>query len=138
MRTRRSGAETGQVGTAIELAVAVLLPTAIGYTLVAARRLHTRLDARRPPLPYTRPIEQLSADVRRLHQLLDETENRSDVPAKNLRCRATRAAYLDALADACRQLDVALPKGEPVPRAEIYRVEAELRQRGLDVRAGTR
>ena len=35
----------------------------------------------------------------------------------------------------CERLDVApLPPGDLVPQAEIYRAEAALRQRGLDVR----
>lgn len=116
------------------LVLALLLPTAVAYTVVGVRRLRLLMDARRPALP-PQPIERVSADLSRLRRLLDETENRSDVPAKNLRCRATRAAYLDALGAACRQLEVAPPTGKPVPRAEIYRVEAELRLRGLDVRA---
>lgn len=122
--------------TVILLVVAVLLPTAAGFTFVGARRLHAAYTARRPPLPATQPIERISADLRRLHDLLDATENApSDIPAKNHRCRATRAAYLDALTAACTQLQVRGPEGRPVSRAEIYRVEADLRRLGLDVRA---
>jgi hypothetical protein len=68
-------------------------------------------------------------------------ETRTDLPAKNLRLRALRAAYVDALTDACQRLEVSPPAGasrahpEKVRQSEIYRVEAELRQRGLDVRA---
>jgi hypothetical protein len=54
---------------------------------------------------------------------------------------ALRGAYLDALGTACRRLEVSPPavRGSslgPVTadQAEIYRVEAALRQRGLDVR----
>jgi len=67
-------------------------------------------------------------------------ETRTDLPAKNLRLRALRAAYVDALNDACCRLDVTPPGGAAgarpgdVRQAEIYRVEAALRQRGLDVR----
>ena len=43
--------------------------------------------------------------------------------------------YSDLLRVACERLDVApLPPGDLVPQAEIYRAEAALRQRGLDVR----
>lgn len=116
------------------LIVAALLPLAFGYAVVGARRLQARRDARRPPAATTRPVESIWADLRRLHDLLDATENATELPAKGQRCQATRAAYVDALAAACRQLEVAPPAGRPVARAEIYRVEADLRRLGLDVR----
>lgn len=117
------------------LLVAVLLPTATGYAVVAARRLHNAYAIRRAPAAEARSFEQTRADLRRLHDLLDETENApSDLPAKNQRCQATRAAYLDALSAACTHLQVPPPAGRPVPRSEIYRVEADLRRLGLDVR----
>jgi hypothetical protein len=45
----------------------------------------------------------------------------------------------DALRAACQRLDVSPPPSaqahpENVPQSEIYRIEAALRQRGLDVR----
>jgi hypothetical protein len=116
------------------LVVAILLPTGVGYGWVAARRLQAWRAAQRPSVPAAQPIERICADLRRLHDLLDVTENAPALPAKNLRCQATRAAYVDALSAACRQLQVAPPTGRPVPRAEIYRVEADLRRLGLDVR----
>jgi hypothetical protein len=67
-------------------------------------------------------------------------ETRSGVPNKHVRVGALRGAYLDALGTACRRLEVSPPavEGHPasprVNQAEIYRVEAALRQRGLDVR----
>ena len=67
-------------------------------------------------------------------------ETRTGVPNKHARVEALRGAYLDALGTACRRLEVSPPvvEGHPAsPRAnqaEIYRVEAALRQRGLDVR----
>ena len=49
--------------------------------------------------------------------------------------QALRGAYLDALSAACQRLDVSPPPGgDRAPLAEIYRAEAALRQRGLDVR----
>ena len=49
--------------------------------------------------------------------------------------RALRGAYVDALTTACTRLEVTPPSGgERAPLTEIYRVEAALRQRGLDVR----
>ena len=66
-------------------------------------------------------------------------ETRSDQPAKNLRVRALRAAYVDRLIDACERLDVTPPasaraRPESVKQSDIYRMEAALLERGLDVR----
>ena len=47
-----------------------------------------------------------------------------------------RGAYLDALRDACARLGVSPPPGgDRARQADIYRAEAALRERGLDVRA---
>jgi hypothetical protein len=90
------------------------------------------------------PIERLAARLRRLRVQLEDLETRPDVPHKGLRLRALRAAYVDSLITACERLEIkppvgsqgALPRGpaDRVPQAEIYRVEAALRERGLDVR----
>ncbi len=117
------------------LVVALLLPTACGLAWVAGRRSVEWLGGRRRPPAVGPPIEKVSDDLRRLRMLLAQTEDAPNLPGKHLRCEATRAAYLDALATACRQLDVPPPAGPPVTRAEIYRVEADLRRVGLDVRA---
>lgn len=117
------------------LIVALLLPTGLAYAVLAIRRVVTHVELRRPPLPDTVPIERLHADLRRLHDLLDATENANGITAKAFHCKATRAAYLDLLSAACRQLGVEPPAGHPVPEAEIYRVESDLRHAGLDVRA---
>jgi hypothetical protein len=43
------------------------------------------------------------------------------------------------LSAACRRLDISPPPGgDRAPQAEIYRVEAALRQRGLEVRQEVR
>lgn len=115
--------------------VALLLPTALGYGAVGARRIVRLVGNRGAPTPSPWPIDRLSADLRRLHTLVEKTENTVGVPAKNVRCQAARAAYLDALLAACQELEVPPPQGRPVARAEIYRVESDLRRRGLDVRA---
>lgn len=83
--------------------------------------------------PPPEPIDQLAADLRRLRADLEDTETRAGLTAKYHRVQALRGAYLDALSAACQRLDVA-PPGDGAPLAEIYRVEAALRQRGLDVR----
>jgi len=48
--------------------------------------------------------------------------------------RALRGAYLDALSAACRRHAGGPTPGDGAPPAELYRVEAALRQRGRDVR----
>jgi hypothetical protein len=131
-----SDTERVSEGAAIWLVVALMLPTASGFAWVLGRWLVRRLGERRRAVVAGPPIERLGADLRRLHALLEATENAADLPGKHLRCEATRAAYVDALAVACRQLDVAPPAGPAAPRSEIYRVESDLRRRGLDVRAG--
>ena len=144
---RPSGAhpDNVEVGTVVLLVVALLLPTAVAAAVLwgaragGACRERWREARRRHRATSTAGLrlDQLHADLRRLHDLLDQTENAaSDLPAKNQRCRAVRAAYLDVLADACRLLEVPSPAGQPVSRSEIYRVEADLRRVGLDVRPG--
>jgi hypothetical protein len=120
----------------MELIAAILLPTALGYAAVAAVRWRRWVGDRGRPLP-EKPVEQLGADLRRLHAQLDATENAVGLFAKNLRRNAVRAAYVDALTAACRRVGVPPPAGAggaSVPVAEIYRVEAALRGCGLDVR----
>jgi len=123
----------------VELVIAILLPTAAGYAIVAALRgarwSSERRNVRRYRLAPPEPIERLGDRLRRLRAELDATEVSSDVTAKSTRLRALRGAYVDVLGTACERLDVPPPPGgDRVPQAEIYRVEAALRQRGLDVR----
>jgi len=119
------------------------LPTAVGFALIGAWRAarwlaEARYKARykaRPP----EPVERLQADLRRLRSELEDTETRSGLTAKHHRVQALRGAYVDALSAACRRLDISPPPGgDRAPQAEIYRVEAALRQRGLDVRQDVR
>ena len=115
------------------------LPTVAGFALIGAWRAarwlaEARYRARFQALP-PEPIERLQADLRRLRSELEDTETRSGLTAKHHRVQAVRGAYLDALSAACRRLDISPPRGgDRAPQAEIYRVEAELRQGGLEVR----
>ncbi len=136
MPRRRIGQRLDGVGTAALLALAVVLPTAAGYAVVGMRRVMGWRAARRPALPAA-SLDRLGADLRRLHAQLDAVEFAPAVPAKRLRRDALRAAYLDALTTACSCLGVAPPAPSGagrVSQAEIYRVESDLRGRGLDVR----
>jgi len=115
------------------------LPTAVGFALIGAWRAarwlaEVRYRARFQALP-PEPIERLQADLRRLRSELEDTETRSGLTAKHHRVQAVRGAYLDALAAACRRLDISPPRGgDRASQAEIYRVEAALRHGGLEVR----
>jgi hypothetical protein len=57
-------------------------------------------------------------------------------PGRANRIRAMRAAYGDSLLAACRALDVpdAPEDATRLTTPEVYRLEAALRERGLDVR----
>ena len=115
------------------------MPTAVGFALIGAWRgarwlAEARYRARFQALP-PEPIERLEADLRRLRAELEDTETRSSLTAKHHRVQAVRGAYLDALSAACRRLDISPPRGgDRASQAEIYRVEAALRQGGLEVR----
>ena len=119
--------------------VAIALPTLAVGALIGAWRAagwlgEARSRARYQALP-PEPTERLEADLRRLRAELEDTETRSSLTAKHHRVQALRGAYVDVLSSACRRLDVSPPQGgDRAPQAEIYRVEAALRQRGLDVR----
>jgi hypothetical protein len=127
----------------LALVAVVMLPTAIGYGVIgafrAARWAGNWRQSRLPPAE-PEPIERLTRDLRRLRAELEAMETRTGIPNKHLRVGALRGAYLDALGTACRRLEVSPPaiEGHPASphanQAEIYRVEAALRQRGLDVR----
>jgi hypothetical protein len=117
------------------LACVLLLPTAVGYAIVAAVRGSNRLaeSRRRPPPPES--VERLAATLRRLRAELEALEVNTSIAAKNHRVQAVRGAYLDALGDACARLEVSPPSGgDRARQADIYRTEAALRERGLDVR----
>ncbi len=126
------------MGTALELVVAILLPTAAGYAVLGsfrAVRSFTEWRINRAAAGATaEPIERLGATLRRLRAELESAQNQMGTPAKELRLRALRAAYIDALCAACLRLEVSPPPGAQARRDEIYRVEAALRRRGLDVR----
>jgi hypothetical protein len=123
------------VNPVVALVLVAALPTAAVFALIGAWRAAWWLSQARYKTPPPEPIERLEADLRRLRSELEDTETRSGLTAKHHRVLALRGAYADALSAACRRLDVELPAGgDHAPLVEIYRVEAALRQRGLDVR----
>ena len=113
--------ETDGVTGAIELIFVILLPTAVGYAVLGSIRAcrwaaerRSRRRARTHPVT-AEPIERLAARMRRLRAELEATETRTDVPAKGMRLRAIRGAYLDLMRVACERLDVS-PR-RPVTRS---------------------
>jgi len=117
-----------------EWVIACALLPAAGFAAIGAWRAAQRLDQTRREAPPAVPVERLAADLRRLRADLENTETRDGLVAKHHRVQALRGAYLDVLSEACRRLDVTPPSGDGASQAEIYRVEAALRERGLDVR----
>lgn len=119
----------------VEVFLALALMPLAGYALIGAWRGVQRLNESRYKAPPPRPLDRLEADLRRLRAELEDTETRVGLTAKHHRVQALRGAYTDALTSACERLEVAPPAGgDRAAQAEIYRVEAELRLRGLDVR----
>jgi len=123
----------------LEFAAAIVLPIAAVYSLIGGARLLKWLSEQQSRSQAPEPIERLRAHLVRLRAQLEDMETRSDQPAKNLRIRALRAAYVDALVEACQRLDITPPVGararsDIVKQSDIYRMEAALRERGLDVR----
>ncbi len=119
----------------VEVVIAFVLMPVAGYAVIGAWHGARRLSESRYKPPPPRPLERLEADLRRLRAELEDTETRAGLTAKHHRVQALRGAYLDALTTACQRLEVTPPPGgERASQAEIYRVEAALRQRGLDVR----
>ena len=122
-----------------QLLTAIALPIAAVYSLIGGGRLVKWIAEQQTRAPAPVPIERVRANLVRLRAQLEAMETRTDLPAKNLRLRALRAAYVDALCAACQRLDVSPPpsaqaRPESIPQSDIYRMEAALRERGLDVR----
>jgi hypothetical protein len=127
------------VSPVVELVIACALMPVAGYALIGAWRAARWLGEARCKAPPPEPVERLEADLRRLRAELENTETRAGLTAKHHRVQALRGAYTDALSAACRRLEVTPPAGgDRAPLAEIYRVEAALRRRGVDVRQEAR
>jgi hypothetical protein len=125
-----------------EVVLILLIPTLVGAGLIWGVRLWgivgrwiqaRRATAAAAPMP----LERLAANLRRLHQQVARVEDAADSkPGRGVRVRALRTAYGDSLLAACRALDVPGAPTDPtrLTTSEIYRLEAALRARGLDVR----
>src|SRR5207248_4424544 len=96
-----------------QLLTAIVLPIAAVYSLIGGGRLVKWISEQQTRAPAPVPIERVRTHLVRLRAQLEAMETRTDLPAKNLRLRALRAAYVDALCEACPRLDVS-----PPPRAQ--------------------
>ena len=118
----------------MDLVLVVVLMPAAGYAIIGGVRAARWLEEKRrkalPPVP----VDRLAANLRRLRAELEETETSAELTAKRFHVRSVRGAYLDTLAEACQRLDVSPPPGDGATQADIYRTEAALAARGLDVR----
>lgn len=123
---------------ALLLLLMLCLPFLVRSGWRFAQKQWEQIEAQRQPAgPAGHSIERVTADLRRLRQQLENRENRPGITGKGLKMAAVRRAYVEVLNIACRQLEVRPPQqlGQlETPLAEIYRVESELRTRGLDVR----
>jgi len=113
--------------------VAVLMPAA-GCALIGGVRAARWLAEARRKAPPPVPVDRLEANLRRLRAELERTETSAELTAKRFHVRSARGAYLDELTAACRRLGVDPPPGDRTTQADIYRTEAALAARGLDVR----
>jgi hypothetical protein len=126
----------------VEVVAILLIPTLVGAGLLGVVRLWSHasrwLGNRREAAAHASlPLERLASDLRRLHGQLARVENAADMkPGRGVRVRAVRTAYGDSLLAACRALEVPDAPSEPsrLTTAETFRLEAALRDRGLDIR----
>jgi hypothetical protein len=126
----------------IEVVLILLVPTLVGAALIGGVRLWVRtrrwaINRRAVAAGAPVPLERLAADLRRLYQQVVRVEDAADMkPGRAVRVRALRAAYGESLLAACRALDVpdAPADGSRLRLPEVYRLEAALRERGLDIR----
>jgi hypothetical protein len=117
------------------LALALALPTLAGFALVLSVRGYRQLAEARLRPPPAEPVDRIAERLQRLRAELDAAECRQRGTAKRHHVVAARGAYVDMLSSACERLGVRPPAGgDRAGQAEIYRVEAALREHGLDVR----
>ena len=117
-------------------ALAVLVPTLFFWALVRVPRLVDAIGERirsRRVVAKNLPIEQLAADLRRVHRLLVQTPDGTPM----VRRIATRDAYDQLLRQACEAVEVSheldtLPEGME-RNMERLRVEEALRSAGLTI-----
>ncbi|PZS33573.1 MAG: hypothetical protein DLM59_06380 [Pseudonocardiales bacterium] len=123
---------------AVQVALLVLLPAAIGYAFSRGPELlrwfGDVIDRLRPPPPQPQgpPIERIAADLRRLSALIDGLVVAGPIPGRSLRMRATTTAYDDKLLLACEALGVTpVATLTPMSTEARLRIETALANAGL-------
>jgi hypothetical protein len=124
------------VANVLLFALAVALPTVFVWALLRTPRLVDAIGERlrkRRVVATNLPIEQLAADLRRVHRLLVQCPDGTPM----VRRVATREAYDELLRQACAELDVhheldSIPEGMERD-IERLRVEEALRSAGLTI-----
>ena len=117
-------------------AVVVVMPVAVFWAVLTLPRLVIRVIehfSTPPVVAHGPPIEQLAADLRRVHRALVNLAPGTPI----VRWRATRQAYDTLLAQACEAVNVEhrldeLPEGFE-RNMERLRIEEALREAGLAV-----
>ena len=118
----------------MDLVLVVVLMPAAGYAIIGGVRAARWLEEKHRKAPPPVPVDRLAANLRRLRAELEETETSAELTAKRFHVLAARGAYLDTLVEACQRLGVSPPPGDGATQADIYRTEAALAARGIDVR----
>ncbi|MDP9239855.1 MAG: hypothetical protein M3O55_04345 [Actinomycetota bacterium] len=95
------------------------LPALASLVTQAVERVHPHA-----PQPTGPPIEQISADLRRISAHLDAQVSAVRLPGRIQRVRATMAAYDQVLLSACRALEVD-PAGTETPMSSQDRLQTE-------------
>ena len=80
--------------------------------------------------PVGPPIEQLTADLRRLGRDYSRIAD-SDLPRRQLRLQSVTLAYDDTLCACCTALEIPAPGRPPFDAVRRLEIEATLAQRGL-------
>ncbi len=114
-------------------AAVVTTPVVLCWAAIVVPKLVRRIRRRTPVTLYGPSIEQVSADLRRVHRVLAGFE--AGTPA--VRRRGARQAYDALLAQACQAVEVEhrlhlLPEGMD-RELERLRVEESLRSAGLAI-----
>jgi hypothetical protein len=122
------------VSTVADLVLVLVLMPVAGYALIAGVRAARWIAETRRKAPPPVPVDGLEANLRRLRVELEATETSTELTAKRFHLRSVRGAYLDTLAEACRLLDITPAPDDGATQADIYRTEAALAARGVDVR----
>lgn len=122
------------MSSVVDLVLVLVLMPAAAYAIIGGVRAARWMEERRRKAPPPVPVDRLEANLRRLRAELEETETNTELHAKRFHVRAVRGAYLDTLAEACERFDVSPLPGDGASQADIYRTEAALAARGIDVR----